>query len=282
MKFDPYAGLWESNETSKPKDSDPHADLLLEYDFGNVDELDKAIISGVVKGFFDEETVRSFGESVNHNLALSDQGNAYRAAWRVYHDSYEDNAEEIIESLVQSIRSNINVVDISNLDAVVQTLRELGANEKAAELIRFYVDNKSGDATIWDTESYSYRGGIKDAEVLSACNEKLRLHEPETTQKEVLLKVGISQGWNAKDDALLANASTENIKHILKSVRGETRSNVISAVRLYLSISNPSADVKKIQENLDFALREIAGENALNRRRIKGVFGIDADINTSS
>jgi hypothetical protein len=98
----------------------------------------------------------------------------------------------------------------------------------------------------------------------------------------VLLKVGISQGWNTKDDALLAKASIDDIKQILKSVRGEPRSNVISAAKLYLSISNPSAVVKEIQRKLDAALREIASENDLNRRRIKGVFGIDIDGNAST
>ncbi|HEV2542213.1 MAG TPA: P-loop NTPase fold protein [Methylobacterium sp.] len=282
MKFDPYAGLWDSKETSKPQETDPHADLLLEYGFGSADEFDKSIISGIEKGFFDDQSVRNFGEAANHNLTLNDQGAAYREAWKIYHDSYEDNADEIIESLIQSVRSNISVVDISNLDAVIQTLRELEANEEATELIKYYVNNKNGDATTWDTEGYSYRGGIKDAEVLSACNEKFRLHEPEITPKEVLLKVGISQGWNTKDDALLAKASIDDIKQILKSVRGEPRSNVISAAKLYLSISNPSAVVKEIQRKLDAALREIASENDLNRRRIKGVFGIDIDGNAST
>ncbi|CAO4140756.1 hypothetical protein LPLAFNJD_LOCUS771 [Methylorubrum aminovorans] len=280
MKFDPYASLWEANEPSKPSEPDPHSDLLLEYDFGNADEFDKAIIAGIINGFFDEQAVRNLGEAVNQNLALNDQSNAYKAAWKIYHGSYEDNANEIIESLAQSIRSNISVVDISNLDAVVQTLRELGADEKATEIIKFYIDNKKGDSTIWDTEDYSYRGGIKDSEVLSACNEKLRLHEPDLTPKDVLIKVGISKGLTAKDDALLAKASTNDIKHVLKSVRGETRSNVISAVRLYLSISNPSADLLKIQKNLDSVLREIASENALNRRRIRGVFDINLDSST--
>ena len=191
MKFDPYAGLWNSKENSKSKEPDPHADLLLEYGFGSVDEFDKSIISGIEKGFFDDQAIRNFGEAVNHNLMLNDQGTAYREAWKIYHDSYEDNADEIIESLVQSVRSNISVVDISNLDAVIQTLRELEANEEATELIKFYVNNKSGDTTTWDIENYSYRGGIRDTEVLLACNEKFRLYEPEITPKEVLLKVEI-------------------------------------------------------------------------------------------
>lgn len=55
-----------------------------------------------------------------------------------------------------------------------------------------------------------------------------------------------------------------------------------SATKLYLSIGNPSTDVKEIQHKIDAALREIAGENALNRRRIKGVFGIDIDSNAST
>lgn len=275
LKYDPYAHYWPSDKGDKPKEPDANTILLQAYDFGAADDFDKSIISGIVRGFFDEENVRKLGESVNLNLAQNDKSTAYREAWSIYHDSYDDNAEEIITSLDRSLRTNISVLDISSLDSTVIVMRELGAAEKATKLIEFYVENKNGTAETWDAEAYSYRGGIRDPEVLKACSEKLTSYGILLSPLETLKKVGNSQSWNYKDDALLANTSIDDFKIILKSVRGEDRSSIVSAAKLYLSIGNPSKDVSQIQTNLSTALSQIASESELNRRRIKGVFGIE-------
>lgn len=234
-----------------------------------LDEFDVALLKGIEIGFFDPEAIRASAKKFEAQLELQNQGGSFEQAWRSYHDSFDNNEAEVVEQIYDSFQKNVQSISPMNLNGAVVLLRELGRNEKAEELIRYYLTHRSDPWKFWNLEESAFGDQVTDAAVVQAFKDRYQEMLPEANAADVLQKLARGQSLEDYEMAALIKLSADDYVSIFKSNRGESFSRLIYGALYYQRVVNANQETRDMTERVRAALAKIGSESPINRRRVR-------------
>jgi len=262
----------EKTEIQKKWDS-----MMQHYQYYVTDELDLEIKKAVLTGYFVEDEVKTKALLKNKEVIASKSEGSFSKAWELYHYSFDENQDEVVESLFKSLTENAEYISSNNLNGTVSLFRELREDKKASQMIDIYIEKRKKHPKIFnlgDIHSNPFSGDIQDKEVRSkfkeAWSESVEVEDP----KDVLERLGKSNGWNDKDVVTLRNTTSEQFYNIFKNIKNESLHLVIEAAQRLGNYDSQKPEGGEILQNVTEALTKIGGECEINKRRVKR-FGID-------
>ncbi len=118
---------------------------------------------------------------------------------------------------------------------------------------------------------------LRDKEVIDRFNEVYNQSVATETAKQVLDRIAGKNGWNGQsDEVILATTSVNEYYDLFKSEEGRHLSSFVTTCLKLGQFSNASDQQKEIANRATEALRKIASESEINKRRVKK-FGVDID-----
>lgn len=270
--FNPYEAMLAENgqQVSHPE----WRALLSRYGFSSVDNFDRVILQGVESGHFNYQLLIAEANSLKDQLQRGDADERFTQAWRLYHGSFDDNADEVMEQLAKAVREVPTVITPANLSGTISLLKELRWGGNLADLIEGYVAAHSNrDREFWDLEASTFGYDVGDPDVQAAFNEKLLTFDEKVNFDQSLMALGLGGGWNRRDLACAAAQDEDRYFEAFKRLKGAELERALAGGLQFRSIANANPQMRAVTEMTEGALRRIAEESEINRRRViqKGV-----------
>jgi hypothetical protein len=248
------------------------SELLQGYGVFSYDACDAALARVVKSGYAE-------GSGLKEEVArLVPQVEALRAeeqftrAWRLYHDSLEDNAEEISRVVDETFDAAALRITPGNVDATIRLMRDIGKEALADSLINRYTRIRGHEVALFDPDEWHGAGDIKDGQFAEVARQLYAQRHAKPTLREVMLTLSKNQGWSSEQIEVLNDATAADLYTVFKGGAANFKSMAGACLRF---ASDPER--RHIAERATEALKRIAGESRLNRRRVDAMFGITPD-----
>jgi len=202
------------------RDDAQWAGILKAYGFYLMDDLDLALLEVLESGCIDRAQIENAAEALDEKMKRSDQDDVFTNAWNLFHDTFENNEEKLVEALSTAFRHAAKTISPISFDATIRLLRELGRDDIAEELIRYYVDNHGEERSLWDLENHPFRGNVQDAAVIRAFANKFASFGSTGDPVELLKTIGARRSWNPEDISVLASLPVAEYHRALKENTG--------------------------------------------------------------
>ncbi|MEY9604115.1 hypothetical protein AB7M74_010724 [Bradyrhizobium japonicum] len=131
-----------------------------------------------------------------------------------------------------------------NLSSTISFLKEMGRGRNTDELIQQYVDARQEGAEFWDLSKYSFRGEIKDPDVIRAFKRKFDAATEKPDPDVLLERIGTQNGWNPEDVDFLFSLSAEDFYKVFKSRSGIDLRRAIYGALMFRDIGNANGKMK--------------------------------------
>jgi hypothetical protein len=250
---------------------------LQAYNYLITDELDLVLAESVKTGYFVEDELRDKASAKNQQIVASKSEKSFTEAWQLYHDTFNDNGDEVIKGLYESFKKNCKYITPTNLNGTVSLFRELGEDGKADEIIEIYIENRKEETELFNMKENNFFGDIRDKEVINRFNDVYNQSVTTETAKQVLDRIAGKNSWNDQsDEVILADTSVDEYYDLFKSEVGRHLSSFVTTCLKFGQFGNASEQQKEIASRATEALRRIAAESEINKRRVKK-FGVDLD-----
>lgn len=255
------------------KEEDPeenHKTALRVYEFTNADEFDLELIAGIERGFFDKEKLLIAAKKIQKALQLNDQDNSFQQAWDMLRDSFDDNEDDVLKALHAGILSNYEAISPMSLSSTISLLKEFGREQDAKSALAFYVDARQEKPSFWNLPSQPFGNRVTDTDVRAAFAEKLGAVATSPDPVVILTKVSERSGWSPEDIEFLATLTVSDLVKIFKEQKGRSLRYMIEGCLKFKQIAGADAAMRTLADTAENALLQIAGESAINRRRVSG------------
>ena len=235
-------------------------------------ENDGILLDGVERGYFDVERLRAYGSGKHTNAQALKKRDAFSKAWSAFHHSFESNEDEVADALYAGLKDNYSEVSALNASSVVETLRELGRNEQANELVDLYVNGEGQDAEDMLKTARLF-GGVKDPVLRDALAQKAQSISTSRSVTEILNGISKRDWLNPAEEALLSKLSGDDYYSMFMAARGDSLASLIDGALMFSKISNANETQRNIAQAVHAALVRIGSESPLNRRRVARYIG---------
>jgi hypothetical protein len=252
---------------------------LQDYGYQVTDELDHVLASAVKTGYIVDANFDKAASEKNQQIIAAKATGSFSEAWRTYHDSFEDDQDTVVSTLYESFRKNAKYITPINLNGTVRLFRELGEGAKADELIKLYVKIRADETELFDLSDYSFASDISDEKVREAFDQAYERTAVSEPAKDILTRLAGANGWNSKDEIVLAETSADEYYALFKSEAGDHLSDMVNACLKFGQFSNASERQKQITANATDALVRIGKESTINALRVRK-FGVEVDGGT--
>ena len=246
---------------------------IREYGYQLTDELDLLLAEAVRTGFFVESTFNMEASKKNGEILAAKSKGSFSDAWSLYHDSFDNNEEVVINGLYESFKKNFNHISLTNLNGTVTLFRELGADDKATEIIDLYIQERRDEKGLFNLKQNNFFGDVRDQEIVEKFDKVYEESVTEETADQVLERIAGKNGFNQSDEVVLVNTTPDEFYEIFKNIDGKHLSSYVNASLQFGNFSNATGRQKEISKNAVEALKKIAGESEINRKRVRK-FGV--------
>ena len=252
-----------------PEDFAQWRDLLIVYGYSSTDEFDLKIMAGVEGGFFDEALLKGSADVMAASLTFADQGASVTEAWAKYHSSFDNNSDEVLNDLNTAFRAFVQTITPLNASAAVQLFKDLGRDDEAKELAKYYVNARNEPASFWNLQEYPFSGDVTDPDLIAAFDEKfLSFAPPASDAGEILVRIAKQSGWNPADVAFLAGLSSAEFYSLFKKLSGDDLRLAVREALRFAGRGSPGSSEDVIATRANEALDLIAAESPINARRV--------------
>ena len=271
-----YALFGLGDKDDIPDDHKAWNTKLQDYGYQVTDELDDVLANAVRTGYFVDAEFDKAASEKNRRIVAAKATGSFTQAWRTYHDSFNDDQEFVVSTLYESFKVNAKYITPVNLNGTVRLFRELGEDAKADELIDLYIKVRADEPELFNLSEYSFSGDISDQKVREAFDKAYEGVAVSESVKDVLVRLAGSNGWNNKDEIVLADATADDYYELFKAESGDHLSGIVNTCLKFGQFSNASERQKQIADNAKDALARIGKESAINALRVRR-FGVDIE-----
>ncbi|WP_157893601.1 hypothetical protein, partial [Aquidulcibacter paucihalophilus] len=156
----------------------------------------------------------------------------------------------------------------SQLLRVSSLIREIDPTFDITGLINFYIEQNVAGKTHWDLSEYYLESEVIDQEVRLAFSKKLNSFPEDREIEKILINLGRDNGWNPDDLRFLANHNATDYFNVFKKLRDEDLKWAVRGGLKFAGVFESTEEMVKISNDVQTALRQIASESNLNRRRV--------------
>ena len=242
--------------------------LLDSYGFTTLDEFDLVLLDGIERGYFDEKEILARATRRGETIKAGQATDSFDAAWRLYNDSFDSNEVELIRQLTAAVRRNVAFVSPLNLNAAVKLLKDLNRPHDASETLRHYMAERKDGRAFFDLSVYPFAGDITDPDVKAAFEKRYLEFADDRPAADVLLAIAQAKACAHADIAVLSKLKADDFHALFKAQKGPDRARLIHAAIQLDRMTGAGDEAKAIAKTAREALKKIAGESALNRRRV--------------
>lgn len=271
-----YALLGLGDKDDTPDEEKAWNRKLQDYGYQVTDELDTVLARAVVSGYIVDSDFENAATEKNAQIIAEKATGSFSQAWRKYHESFDNDQSGVISALYESFKVNARYITPLNLNGTVRLFRELGEGEKADEIIELYIQVRANEQELFNLNDYAFAGDISDEKVREAFDKAYKSSAVREPPYEILKRLAGQNGWNDKDEIVLAETSADEYFELFKSESGEHLSSIVNACLKFGQFSNASDRQQLIAKNAKEALVRIGKESAINARRVRK-FGIAID-----
>jgi hypothetical protein len=242
--------------------------LLDGIGFTTLDEFDLVLLNGIERGYFDEPQITALAAKRAETIKASQASDSFDAAWRLYADSFDDNEIELARQIGIAVRKNVAFVSPLNLNAAVRLLKDLDRPLEASEMLRQYIAQRKDGRAFFDLSIYPFAGDITDPDVRAAFEKRYLEFADDRAPADILLSIARTRNCAHADIAALSKLTVDDFQVLFKAQKGADRARLIHAAIQLDRMTGAGDEAKTIAAVAKAALKKIAGENALNRRRV--------------
>jgi hypothetical protein len=278
-KLNPFEFMLERAREQEQMDSEEKKklslwkDTLQSYGYTHSDELDLEIADSVERGYFISDEIKKRIHKFNDTVKICKQDRSHTEAWEIFHHSFDDNAEDFVQKMYEATKNHIAHISQGNLSASICIMRELGAADKADELIELAISSHT-DPDYFNLEDYTFRERIQDPKMFERFVETYNQSRVTKTPLEVLKDITSGNGWGSQDEEVLACLSPNDYYRLFKAEKGGHLAPYVRRCLEFGHHVDASERQKTIARNVTEALKKIAAESDINRLRVKK-FGIE-------
>ncbi|MBN1830443.1 MAG: hypothetical protein JW884_15030 [Deltaproteobacteria bacterium] len=252
---------------------------LRDYGFLNIDEFDLILAELVETGYVTEANLTKPLNALNSQILANKGDKSFSEAWRLYHGSFENNQNQVISLVYERFKENTKYISPLNLNGTVSLLRDLGRGDLAEDCILHYVKERRDNPEIFNLDRNPFAGDIKDSRIIEEFKKEYAKLAPQVSLREVIASIAGKNGWGGKDIEVMSNASEDEYYQIFKTENGNRLYSFVNACLQFNIIGNTSEKEKLVASKAEAALRRIAQESEINRRRVAS-YGINVNRGT--
>lgn len=243
--------------------------------FTSVDELDKSILDGIDRGYFDEAAIRKAAHEKNAEIVAAKSAGSLSVAWGLYHNTFDSNEDQFVDAVRKAIEENARFITPLNLNSSVRILREIGRDDMASYLIGVYLASRTDEPQeFFDLTSRPFPEPF-DGEVVAEFGKRLAAFEDGRDPLAVIRKIA-DGAWKKEDVILLSRLTPEKYYEIFRGLRGDELSRLVNACTKFEEMGGASAEMIAMSQSAKEALRKIGLESPLNRLRVRR-YGVRLD-----
>jgi hypothetical protein len=254
----------------KNEPDDPCHTFLQKYGYRDTDDLDKEIIHAVQRGYFDKDALKTLLTAHNQAVVNNTIKEDFYESWRVFHDSFNHNEQEVVENLYEACKRCMKAISIGNIDGTICTLRPLGYDDKADDLIAQCVTEPSFTHEFFDIDALPNTdfSRPRDEKFIKAIQKRYQELKPKKSLREAL-KENAENALSSEGMKVLQEASADAYYDVFKNENGPHLGRWIEAA-LRCQWTAPDG-ITHTRNNVEKALQKIAiaGESKLNEMRME-------------
>lgn len=240
--------------------------------------FDKYIIHFLERGYANAEEVRAEIAELAQKVDVQRAHNELSQVWNKYTDTFAENQSEIISSFKSVLDRHSDKIRVGEFSAALDMLAEFG--EDVAPYIDRYIALHSAALASMDRHDFSITRRISYKPLLDRIKE-VQAERSSLDIDQVAMKIAVNQGWNPEDIDFLVSISTDEFYQWIKGDPADLPTKLRGGLLFFgnLQGGNPE-DSKKytvIYENVTAAMRMLASDSPLNRRRLKTMYSINAE-----
>ena len=247
--------------------------ILVEYGFHGADDFDLQISEAVVSGFIVQEDLIREAEKINRLVIASKSDASFKDAWRLYHESFDENETELVEGLYTAVKNHALYISPMDLNGTVKLLRDLDEDQKAEELIEFYIEKRIDEKQTFDLDQYVNSNNVIDAMIAQRFSDVRGETHDTRDLKQALKDIAEKNSFDGDDLEIMARATVDDFYNLFKNEKGEHLDSWISICLKIGHLDGATDRQVHISTTATQALIGIASESPLNARRV-GKFGI--------
>jgi hypothetical protein len=264
------ADFFKTDE-SKPDTSNEAAwsAMLHAYGFYSMDEFDLTLIEGIHNGYFDPSSVNKSGAAVDGKIKAGNLDASFNAAWRMYHDSLDDDQDKVLDAMYDSFFKGVQYIAPMNMSSTITLFKELGREVQAGEMLKHYVEARSGEPRLFNLRAYPFAENVSDPDVIQAFKAKYATFEEEASPTEILLRIADNNSWGPQDIATLSTLPVDEYWKMFKATKGPDLRKLINACLMFDSMVGATPDYREVSKRAKEALQRIGQESPINARRVR-------------
>lgn len=265
FNFIARSGLRKSDESlgwteEKTKQWD---EILNSYGYVMSDEIDLEIANGIKQGFLNKEALMQLCEHKQKEIDIRKKSQKWDEAWNIFHGSFDYNEEEVAEAMENGMRDIARDATCSQYSQGLKLLRTINKDDKADELITFFIKSRKDNPDVFNVDSLSLNPlEIQDEKFKEKLREAYLRLKPEPTVMEILEYRKESNGFNDSEVEILNKLSQKEFVDLFKGFKGE---NLTSYIRACMFISSGN---KELAGKVRKAINQIGSSSPLNEYRM--------------
>jgi hypothetical protein len=273
-KMEPGDSTIALMEEAQARYTDKQKDLfqrVRDYGYAFSDDTDKLLIRFIRTGAIDKEELRLRVQENDATVLKHQRNAAMEQAWEVYRGTLRPNVEEVVNALYEAHVAGIEDAQFGSVGPAVWVLRELGAEDKADDLTaRFFHRTNPIDSF----SSYPFKEMIRDEKFLETWKETTEREIPdERSLDETINSYYFDKGRAMEDFKRLSQFSEEEFYEWFRTTTNPKVLSVASALsRIQYRLPQATAEIEKIERDVQAALRRISGENKISQVRLRSLF----------
>jgi len=268
-----YGELFDA--VDEPEREKSWNEVLDKFGYALADELDAAIMDGLKRGCFDDAVIVEQATALNERLEAAGAEFSLRNVWRLYHDTFSNNEAELASALHTGYQEHVNHVSPGSLSAAMNILELLGEEVKAADILNAYIKHNKDRRKAFDLSQYVFAGDVTNDDLRAAFVKQYGSYTVDRPPFETLVHISEHNSWSEADIALLSTLSAVDFYNMFNENKGDALEDAIKQCLNFGNMVSEDQSLKQIASRAREALQRIAGEGALNARRVKTKYGID-------
>lgn len=196
-------------------------ELLRDYGFSHVDDLDEFIMRSVQDGYFNNEELKTKVGDVNAQISRQKSRDKFQSAVEMFYSSFEENSDEIGEVIRQAYYAYYPNIHPRLLNQAVNTLRLIGFDGHADELIDHYLDSRDEDRNFYNSSEVFERLQRVDERLKGEFDRRHAEKRVDLTPREILIKIWKDQSRGPEDTEVLVSLSEDQYYSLFHSLRGD-------------------------------------------------------------
>lgn len=241
--------------------------------------FDKHIIHFLERGYANFEEVRANITELAQKVDVQRAHNELSQAWNRYTDTFAENQSEIIGIFRSVLDRHADKISVGEFSAALDLLSEFG--EDVGPYIDRYIDLHADEFASMDRRDFSITRRISYKPLLDKI-QQIQAERSGLDIDQVAIKIAVNQGWNPEDIDFLVSISVEEFYRWIKGdpvdLSTKLRGGLLFFGNLQSGDPEETKKYKKIYENVTAAMRRLASDSPLNRRRLKTMYSIDVEI----